>query len=201
METQDGALLIVDDEETYRDMLSRYLTCNGFLVTLAQDGSEALELTRKHRFDLVLLDVLLPGLDGFDVLKSLRQMYSATDLPVIMATACDRSRDVVDALKLGASDYVTKPFDLPVVLARVQTQMALKRSVDQITRLERSLEHRNKELEAANIELAEANRRMKRDLEAAAKDHSKNYVQGAAAAKLFQPPNSTNSWKSFLEWP
>jgi sigma-B regulation protein RsbU (phosphoserine phosphatase) len=76
---------------------------------------------------------------------------------------------VVDALKLGASDYVTKPFDLPVVLARVQTQIALKRSVDQITRLERSLEQRNKELETANIELAEANRRMKRDLEAAAK--------------------------------
>jgi sigma-B regulation protein RsbU (phosphoserine phosphatase) len=86
-----------------------------------------------------------------------------------MATAKDQPADVVEALRLGANDYVTKPFDFPVVLARVQTQLELKRSVDRVTRLEQSLAQRNAELEAANAELARANRKMRRDLEAAAR--------------------------------
>jgi sigma-B regulation protein RsbU (phosphoserine phosphatase) len=190
MTTEPGSLLIVEDEASYRDMLARYLERQGYQITVAQHGGEALELTKTHRFDLVLLDILLPGLSGFDILTTLRQQYSATDLPVITATARDESRDVVEALKLGANDYVTKPFDFPVVLARVQTQMSLKRSVDRITRLEQSLVQRNAELEAANAELAEANRRMRRDLEAAAR-----VQQALLPAALPRLPGAVFAWQ------
>jgi sigma-B regulation protein RsbU (phosphoserine phosphatase) len=164
-----GSLLIVDDDDTNRAMLRRYLEAQGFTVTAAPDGAEALAALGRQAFDLVLLDILMPGLSGLQVLQAIRRAHDATALPVIMATAKDASSDVVEALRLGANDYLTKPFDFPVVLARVQTQLALKRSVDRISSLERSLAQRNVELEAANTDLREANRRMKRDLEAAAR--------------------------------
>jgi sigma-B regulation protein RsbU (phosphoserine phosphatase) len=110
----------------------------------------------------VILDVMMPGIDGLEVLRRLRQAHPTTELPVIMATAKDASQDVVQALALGANDYVTKPLDLPVLLARVSTQVSLRRSVEQIRGLERGLEHRNRELQAANT-------RMQEDLVAAAR--------------------------------
>jgi sigma-B regulation protein RsbU (phosphoserine phosphatase) len=166
-ETQ--TILVVDDEKMQRDTLSLHLRRHGFIVTPTQSGDQALEAVRNRRPDLVLLDIQLPGLSGFDILRTLRQTYSATELPIIMATVRDESRSIVDALKFGANDYVTKPFDFPVVLARVQTQLSLKRSVDRIVALEEKLARRNQELEATNLQLAAANRQMKRDLEAAAR--------------------------------
>ena len=147
-EKEHGSLLVVDDDEMNRVMLSRLLTRGGYAVTEANDGAAALELVDKHSFDLVLLDILMPGIDGLQVLETLRRTRSVAELPIIMATAEDSSSDVVRALKLGANDYVTKPLDVSVVLARVQTQLSLKRAKE--------------ELEATNA-------RMKRDLEAAAK--------------------------------
>jgi sigma-B regulation protein RsbU (phosphoserine phosphatase) len=164
-----GTLLVVDDDEANRDMLSRRLERKGFSVAVAEDGSRAIELVRERPFDLVLLDVLMPGLSGLDVLRELRQEYPATELPVIMATALSESGDIVEALRLGANDYVSKPLDFPVVLARIQAQLSLKDAVDEVVRLERSLEQRNAELTGANARLAEANRRMERDLRAAAR--------------------------------
>jgi sigma-B regulation protein RsbU (phosphoserine phosphatase) len=157
-----SSLLLVDDDDMTRDLLARYLERHGFAVTGVARGEEALGRLDKEGQELVLLDILLEGMSGLDVLTAIRQRYSATDVPVIMATSRDRSSDVVDALQHGANDYVTKPFDFPVVLARVQTQLALKRSVDQIRQLEQGLLRKNDELE-------QANRRMKRDLEAAAR--------------------------------
>jgi sigma-B regulation protein RsbU (phosphoserine phosphatase) len=111
---------------------------------------------------------MMPGMSGLDVLKFLRRIDSLLDLPIIMVTAKGESEDMVEALELGANDYVTKPFDFSVVLARIRSQLTLKRAVSQVTELERKLEARNKELEAASAELTVANRRMKVDLEAAA---------------------------------
>jgi sigma-B regulation protein RsbU (phosphoserine phosphatase) len=162
MDAPPGSLLLVDDDATNRAMLRRCLEARGFAVTAAADGAEALAHLGRQSFDLVLLDVMMPGLSGLEVLEAVRRAHDAAALPVIMATAKDASADVVKALELGANDYVTKPFDFPVVLARVQTQFALKRSVDRITSLERSLAQRNAELEAAN-------RRMTRDLQTAAR--------------------------------
>jgi len=164
-------ILLVEDNEMNRDMLSRRLQRKGYDVTVAHDGDLALELIRDHRFDIVLLDVTMPGMNGLEVLKILREAHTATDLPIIMATAHRESEDIVKALALGANDYVTKPLDFPVVLARVQTHLALKRAAEQVQQLERTLAERNRELEEINARLEKVNDRMSRDLQAAAKIH------------------------------
>src|SRR5438132_10089266 len=139
MTIAQASLLLVDDDAVTRGLLARYLERNGFAVTGAADGDEALVRIEEGGHELVLLDILMEGRGGLEILSTIRGKYATTDLPVIMATSKDQGADVVEALRLGANDYVTKPFDLPVVLARVQTQLALKRSVDQIRQLEQRL--------------------------------------------------------------
>jgi class 3 adenylate cyclase len=134
----------VDDNELNRDMLSRRLGSRGFAVEVAEDGERALARVEQQAFDLVLLDVMMPGLSGIEVLQRLRARWPESDLPVIMATARDTTEDVVEALRLGANDYVTKPLDFPVVLARVETQLTLKRQKQEIRRLAENLELRNR---------------------------------------------------------
>ena len=119
-------ILLVDDEEVNRDMLSRRLRRSGYVVDVAVDGESALARVQAGGVDLVLLDSMMPGLTGVDVLKLLRAVYSADQLPVIMVTALTDSSKVVEALNLGANDYVTKPVDFPVALARIRSQMARK---------------------------------------------------------------------------
>ena len=162
MNAEPGAILVVDDNENNRDMLSRRLERRGHSVRTAEDGTVALAQIAEHPFDLILLDIMMPGIDGFEVLRRIRTEHSATRLPVIMATAKDDRGDIVEALKLGANDYVTKPLDFPVVVARVDTQLSLKRSVDKIIALERDLAERNEALQSAND-------RMSADLRAAAR--------------------------------
>ncbi len=162
MTAGSGSVLVVDDDANNRDLLSRRLRRSGYEAIPGLDGRHALALIEERSFDVVLLDVMMPGLDGFEVLELLRRDRPATDLPVIMATAKDNSEDVVRALGLGANDYVTKPIDYPVVVARIETQIALKRAVEQVRQLERRLAERNRELESANA-------RMSRDLRAAAR--------------------------------
>jgi DNA-binding response OmpR family regulator len=157
MMSVSGCLLVVDDDEANRDLLSRRLTRKGYEVAVAEDGSRAIGLVRGQPFDLVLLDVVMPGLSGLEVLQELRQSHPATELPVIMVTAKNESGDIVEALRLGANDYVSKPLDFPVVLARIQAQLSLKRAVEEVVRLERRLAERNHDLEGANARLAEAN--------------------------------------------
>jgi len=125
---QPGTLLVVDDNEMNRDMLSRRLAKRGHQVMVAEDGFRALEMIDEHDFDVILLDIMMPGLDGYEVLEKIREQHGPGELPVIMATAKDESQDIVRALELGANDFVTKPFDFPVVRARVATQLALKKS-------------------------------------------------------------------------
>lgn len=143
-EKRTGRLLVVDDNEMNRDMLSRRLRNKGFEVEVAEGGREALDLLARKAFDLVLLDIMMPDVSGLDVLREVRHVAgrSRTDLPVIMATAKSDSQDIVDALKGGANDYVTKPIDFPVVLARVEGQLALKFASDRIRALAASLERR-----------------------------------------------------------
>jgi len=159
---KSARLLVVDDTPANREMLSRRLQRHGYEVEVAPEGQAALRMLQASPFDLVLLDVMMPGINGLDVLRQLRQTRPATDLPVIMATARDESHDIVEALELGANDYVTKPLDFPVVLARVKTQLSLKKAVEQIRELEKGLEQRNAALQAANA-------RMREDLDAAAR--------------------------------
>jgi phosphoserine phosphatase RsbU/P len=168
MSAQPASLLIVDDEELNRDGLARRLQKHDYQVTVAKGGREAIELLGGRPFDLVLLDIMMPGMNGLEVLKFLRRVDSLIDLPIIMVTAKGESEDMVEALELGANDYVTKPLDFPVVLARIRTQLALRRAVAQVKELEGKLEAHNRELRAAAADLAAAHGRHTRDLEAAA---------------------------------
>ena len=143
MTASQGTLLVVDDDAMNRDMLSRRLARHGYTVEVAEDGEQALKMIEGQKFDLVLLDIMMPGVSGLQVLEILRQRHSMAELPVIMATAKDESSDIVEALKLGANDYVTKPLDFPVVLARTESQLALKRAREEIHRLAEELEKRN----------------------------------------------------------
>jgi PAS domain S-box-containing protein len=117
-------LLVVDDEDTNRDLLARLFESRGFVVGTAISGAEALDRIRCERPDMVLLDMNMPGMTGFDVLKEIRVTHTPGTLPVVMVTGHGESHDLVEALELGANDYVTKPIDFPVVLARVRTQLA-----------------------------------------------------------------------------
>jgi diguanylate cyclase (GGDEF)-like protein/PAS domain S-box-containing protein len=128
--TGTGSLLVVDDNEPNRDALSRRLRQRGFDVAVAASGEEALALAAASAFDLVLLDVEMPGLSGLDVLTRLRATRSQTELPVIMVTARTQGADIVEAFGLGANDYVTKPIDFPVALARITTHLSHKRAIE-----------------------------------------------------------------------
>src|SRR5262245_42396209 len=101
-----GSLLVVDDDEHNRDLLCRRLERKGYVAMAADCGKQALEFISKQLFDLVLLDIMMPDLDGLSVLKMIREMYTAAELPVIMVTAKSDSDDIVGALSLGANDYV-----------------------------------------------------------------------------------------------
>lgn len=116
-------LLVVDDHQWNRDLITRRLERHGYRVLVASDGHEALELAEREHLDLIILDIMMPGLSGIEVLKILRRKHSSAELPIIMATAKDQSEDMVEALELGANDYVTKPLDFPVIMARIQSQL------------------------------------------------------------------------------
>jgi diguanylate cyclase (GGDEF)-like protein/PAS domain S-box-containing protein len=121
-------LLIVDDNEMNRDMLARRLARKGYVIELADNAKELLERVQRDAVDLVLLDIEMPVISGLDALKTLRKHYSAAELPIIMVTAKTQSDDIVTALDLGANDYLTKPIDFPVAVARIGTQLSHKQA-------------------------------------------------------------------------
>ncbi len=127
MDRQPGGVLVVDDEASNRTILRHFLESRGIDVADAPDGAQALARLRERQFDLILLDVVMPVLNGLEVLQEIRRSPIHGDVPVIMVTARDQSSDIVRAFGLGATDYVPRPIDFPVLLARVETQLALRR--------------------------------------------------------------------------
>lgn len=138
-----GHILVVDDEITNRDLMERMLVRQGYTVSLASGGKQAQELIRVKSFDLVLLDIMMPEVDGLTVLKESRKLFSMTELPIIMATALDQSDQVANALSAGANDYITKPFNKKILLARVKTQTALAQAYNKATTLAQDVSRRN----------------------------------------------------------
>ena len=125
---EDGArILVVDDDPQNRNLLSRRLERHGFEVETARDGIEGLRRIESDDFHLVMLDVLMPGMNGLEVLERVRRSRSMSELPIILATALADTEDAIEGLQRGANDYVTKPFDFPMVVARVRTQLAATR--------------------------------------------------------------------------
>ncbi len=118
-------LLVVDDNEMNRDVLSRQLLRRGYAVDLATDGVHAMEQCSGTRYDLILLDIMMPRMNGIEVVRELRKTLSRTELPILMVTAKSDSTDVVEALSLGANDYIVKPFTFAVVAARVEAALRM----------------------------------------------------------------------------
>ncbi len=116
---EHGDLLVVDDEPFLRDAVAVSLTFLGFAVTTADNGTDALRLARDGRFDLIVLDVMLPGVDGFEIVRRLRR--DGSRVPVIFLTARDTQADKVTGLTIGGDDYLTKPFGLDELAARIRS--------------------------------------------------------------------------------
>ncbi|MGV8049494.1 MAG: response regulator transcription factor [Anaerolineaceae bacterium] len=114
------SILVVDDTRNVQAMLKEYLQSQGFEVLLAYDGREALAVFHDQKPDLILLDVMMPNMDGFQFLSKLR---SESDLPVIMITARQQEADIIRGFELGADDYITKPFKLRELLMRIRAVM------------------------------------------------------------------------------
>lgn len=113
-------LLVVDDAAENRNLLSRYFGARGFQVAQADCGVTALSMIEQQRFAAVLLDIVMPEIDGIEVLKRIRVAHTQADLPVIMVSGRSASRDVKLALDLGANDYISKPIDLAAALTKLQ---------------------------------------------------------------------------------
>jgi diguanylate cyclase (GGDEF)-like protein/PAS domain S-box-containing protein len=128
MNSRPSRLLIVDDNEMNRDMLARRLARKGYVIGLAESAKELLLRVKEDGIDLVLLDIEMPEVSGLDALQALRESYSPIELPIIMVTAKNQSDDIVKALEMGANDYLTKPVDFPVALARIGTQLSHKQA-------------------------------------------------------------------------
>ncbi|MCK6626615.1 MAG: response regulator [Anaerolineae bacterium] len=126
-----GLLLVVDDNEMNRDMLSRRLLRQGHQVEMATNGREALDMIEAHKFDLVLLDIMMPEMNGYEVLEYIKTDPSLRHIPVIMITAVDEIESVVRCIELGADDYLPKPFNPILLKARINASLEKKRLRDQ----------------------------------------------------------------------
>ena len=133
-------LLVVDDNELNRDMLSRRLRKEGHRVDVAEDGKRALEMVRGEGFDLVLLDIMMPEMDGFQVLEALKGDSALNRIPVVMISASEETASVVRCIELGAEDYLPKPFNPVILKARVDASLDKKRLRDRETLYARSME-------------------------------------------------------------
>lgn len=141
MKIENGSLLLVDDIPTNLKMLFNYLKSLGFKVRIANNGEKALEQIERTTPDLILLDVMMPNMDGFEVCRRLKANVQTRDIPVIFMTAKTETVDKVKGFEVGAVDYVTKPIQQEEVLARINAHLTIRN-------LQKSLQQKNADLEA-----------------------------------------------------
>lgn len=159
-----GVILIVDDLPENIEILGTVLRKNHYRVAVAMNGEEAVSVARNLLPDLILLDISMPGMDGFTVCKILKDDPLTAEIPIIFLTAKVESYDIVTGFSLGAVDYITKPFKSPELLIRLKTHLTIKNLQDELKRandeLEKKVEERTKELRAA-LEKAEHSDKLK----------------------------------------
>jgi putative two-component system response regulator len=143
-----GTVLVVDDSNVNRVALTRYLTDVDYLVETAKNGEEALELLRSRPFDVTLLDLNMPGIDGFEVLERMKADSSLRHIPVIVISGSDDMDIVARCIKLGAADHLPKPFNPVLLRARIHASLAAKRLHDQEEVYRREIELANRSLES-----------------------------------------------------
>jgi class 3 adenylate cyclase len=163
--SEGASVLVVDDDPVTRQMLSGTLEERGHRVTTADDGRRGLDLVRSERFDVVLLDVLMPHLNGYDVLEHMKGDEELRHIPVVMVTSVDEVESAVRCIELGADDYLSKPIDPVLLIARVNAGLNKKRlhdleqeHIDEVARLNRQLEARVEEQMAELVRTGELKR-------------------------------------------
>ena len=138
--SRQGRILVVDDTPVNLKLLADLLTAKGYSVTTAASGAEALEKIDGAAPDIVLLDVMMPGMSGYDVCRKIRENPATAMLPVVMVTALDPAQERVKGIDAGADDFLTKPINQPELLARVRSLLRVKQLWDQLGELNRTLE-------------------------------------------------------------
>ncbi|WP_374470626.1 response regulator [Phenylobacterium sp.] len=187
-------ILIVDDVADNRTILGRRFQRRGFEIAEADSGRGALAMVEQEDFDVVLLDVMMPDMNGLEVLRRIRQTHSDVQLPVIMVTGKTESQDIVEALNAGANDYITKPVDFAVAMARVSTQVRSRRAEENVRRANAALSRANEDLERRigerTVELVDANAQLRAAIaEAEAANRSKDEFLVIVSHELRTPLN------------
>jgi DNA-binding response OmpR family regulator len=157
MNKRPNVILIVDDTPENLRVLGELLEADGHEVLVATNGKDGLSIAQSSTVDLILLDVMMPGMDGFEVCKKLKKNRLTRDIPVIFLTALDSTDDEAEGLRLGAVDYIPKPFKLEIVRARIRNQLALHNALEELKRHKHKLEELVEERSEA---LVEAHRRL-----------------------------------------
>ena len=147
----EGFLLVVDDIEADRDVLSRQLERQGYVVATAENGRQAFEMLRADNFDLVLLDIMMPEMDGYEVLQRLKADEALRHIPVIMISALSEFDSVVRCIEIGAEDYLLKPFNPTLLKARIGACLQKKRAIQtEREHLEKVVQERTLALKTAS---------------------------------------------------
>jgi DNA-binding response OmpR family regulator len=151
-------VLLVDDNPANLDLLTRVLEPQGYRILVAQSGEAAIALARRASPDLILLDIMLPGVDGYETCRRLKQQAETAGAPVVFISARNDASSLVEGFGAGGVDYVIKPFRAEEVLSRVDTHLRL-------SRLAKELASRNNELERQAAELTAANDRLRQEIQ------------------------------------
>ena len=131
-------ILIVDDEELNREVLANYLEINNFESLIARDGLEGLAMIQSTLPDLIMLDIMMPQMSGYDFCRKVRETYSETELPIIMVTAKTKEEDLALGFMVGANDYVTKPYNRDILFARVSTHLTISKQYTEVKQADRA---------------------------------------------------------------
>ncbi len=154
-------ILIVDDIAKNIQVLGSLLAKEGFAISYATHGNQALEMVAVEDFELILLDIMMPEMDGYEVCRRIKRMPGKKDIPIIFLTARIEKQDIVEGLNAGAVDYITKPFNSSELKARVSTHLQLKEARDRITEQNLQLKEKNEQLETLNRKLQDALEKIK----------------------------------------
>jgi len=190
---QPASVLIVDDERLNRDLLEVMLKPEGFVLVSAASGEEALSLIARQPPDLILLDVMMPGMDGYEVARRIKGNHAARNIPIIMLTALDGRDTRMHGLNAGAEDFLTKPVDRAELCVRVRNLLRLKEYGDKLGATLVALESANEQLAAALAEAGEA-RRM-----AEHANNAKTVFLRAMSHELRTPLNAISGYTEILE--
>jgi CheY-like chemotaxis protein len=136
---QPSVVLVVDDDNEFRELIRVELELEGFTVLTSATGAEGIETARRARPDVILMDVLMPVMNGIEATRMLKNQHDTRHIPVLMVTVVERKDDIIKGLEAGAIDYITKPFFLPELQARVKTVLRFKRIHDELQSIQEHL--------------------------------------------------------------